>query len=160
MLGHDSRALANEFTRRERLPMPQAKIHNLVFISVGWNLAINREPLTTDRVEARDGGPVFPIIWKHIRDFGYAKNGPLLCDRHTVPYVADLTAGEREVIERVWIRYGQLTALELARLSLTEGTPWSNAFFGRHRNAPISHAEMERCFVALALAGRSQMVSA
>jgi len=160
MPDHDPRSLANEFLRRERLPIPQAKIHNLVYISTGWNLAINREPLTAARVEARDGGPVFPVIWEHIRDFGYAKNGRLLCDKNEAPYTADLTAGEHAVIERVWIRYCQLSALELARLSLNEGTPWSNAFFGCRRNAPICHDDMERHFVALALAGRNQMVPA
>jgi uncharacterized phage-associated protein len=129
-------------------------LQKLVYISHGWNLAINKRPLIEDRVEAWDGGPVIRLIWNHFRDLGRnAKNG-LLGDSSGDPYRADLSDSERAVIQHVWKRYGQYTGRELSDLTHQEGTPWSNAYFGRGRNANISNDDVQQHFTELALAGR------
>ncbi|KUR75757.1 hypothetical protein AQZ49_14430 [Novosphingobium sp. FSW06-99] len=130
-------------------------LQKLVYIANGWNLAINREPLTGARVEAWDGGPVYRTIWNHLRDFGSDRKTRLLCDNEGQPFEADLAPGETSVIQHVWDRYGSFTGSELSRMTHQEGTPWSNAYFGKGQNAPLSEADIQQHFIELALAGRS-----
>lgn len=153
---HDARAIANEFLKLANgAPVNQMWLQKLVYISHGWNLAINNEPLVEDRIEAWDGGPVLRIIWNHFRDLGRnAKNG-LLGKINGEPFKADLTDREKAVIAHVWKRYGQYTGRELSDLTHQEGTPWSNAYFGRGRNTALSDTEIKKHFTELALAGRS-----
>jgi uncharacterized phage-associated protein len=154
MAKYDPRALANEFLRLGGGVMNQMKLQKLVYIANGWNLAINNEPLTDDLIEAWDGGPVFRAIWNHIRDFGHNAKGGLLGDPQGQAYRADLTQDEKSVLEHVWKRYGGYSGLELSRMTHQEGTPWSNAYFGRGRNTPLDQADIKQHFVELALAGR------
>ena len=154
MPSYDPRAIANEFLRLRDGPTNQMWLQKMVYIANGWNLAINNEPLTDARIEAWDGGPVFRAIWNQIRDFGYNVKGGLLGDHQGRPYVAELTPNERNVLEHVWKRYGGYSGLELSRLTHQEGTPWSNAFFGKGRNSPLDPADIKQHFIELALAGR------
>lgn len=152
---HDPRAIANEFIKLNGdRPFNQMWLQKLVYIANGWNLAINREPLTNARIEAWDGGPVYRTIWNHLRDFGNDMKTRLLCRLDGRPYEAPLSESERSVIQHVWKRYGEYSGLELSRLTHQQGTPWSNAYFGRGRNAALDENEIQKHFVELALAGR------
>lgn len=152
---HDARAIANEFLKRNGGPMNQMKLQKLVYIAHGWNLAINRSPLINDRIEAWDGGPVMRAIWNHIRDFGWNSENYLLRPPNGVPYEAKLTPAQGAVIDHVWRRYSQYTGLELSNMTHEPGTPWSNAYFGRGRNSPLSQSDIQQHFIELALAGRA-----
>lgn len=152
---HDARAIANEFLKLANgAPINQMWLQKLVYIAHGWNLAINKEPLIEDRVEAWDGGPVIRLIWNHFRDFGRNARDGLLGTLNGTPFRADLTKSEKAIIEHVWKRYGQYTGRELSDLTHQEGTPWSNAYFGRGRNANIRNPDIQQHFTELALAGR------
>ncbi len=155
MPSYDARLIANEFLRLNGGPMSQMRLQKLVFMAHGWNLAINRAPLVADRIEAWDGGPVIRSIWNHLRDVGYDANGQLLVAANGAPSSADLSVSERGIIEHVWRRYGGYTGLELSNITHEPGTPWSNAYFGRGRNAQLSQSDIQTHFVELALAGRS-----
>jgi uncharacterized phage-associated protein len=155
MPNHDPRAIANEFLKLKDGPANQMWLQKLVYFANGWNLAINNEPLTDARIEAWDGGPVFRTIWNHIRDFGYNAKGGLLGDKHGRPYVAELAPNERSVLDHVWKRYGGYSGIELSRMTHQEGTPWSNAYFGKGNNASLEPNDIKRHFVELALAGRN-----
>lgn len=152
---HDARAIANEFLKRNGGPMNQMKLQKLVYIAHGWNLAINRAPLVRDRIEAWDGGPVMRTIWNHIRDFGWTSEDYLLRGPDGRPFEANLTAAQVAVIDHVWRRYSQYSGLELSNMTHEPGTPWSNAYFGRGRNAQLSQPDIQQHFVELALAGRA-----
>lgn len=155
MPSYDPRAIANEFIKLNGGPMDQMRLQKLVYIANGWNLAINRAPLTDARIEAWDGGPVYRTIWNHIRDWGYSFKGHLLSKpMGGEPYEADLLDSERSVLTHVWKRYGSYSGLELSRLTHQEGTPWSNAYFGSGRNTPLDQEDIRQHFVDLALAGR------
>lgn len=153
MPGYDPRAIANEFLKLEGGPMNQMRLQKLVYIANGWNLAINGEPLTDARIEAWDGGPVYRSIWNHIRDFGYNVKDRFF-GMQGERYKANLSDEEKAVIRHVWKRYSGYTGLQLSKLTHQEGTPWSNAYFGKGRNAPLDQDEIKQHFVELALAGR------
>ena len=156
MPNHDPRAIANEFIKLNGGPMNQMKLQKLVYLSNGWNLAINRAALVNGRIEAWDGGPVMRIIWNHIRDCGLNASGYLMGDKDGNPFVADLSDTERDVIRHTWQRYGGYTGLELSEMTHEPGTPWSNAYFGAGRNSELLSCDIQQHFIELALAGRNK----
>ena len=151
---HDPRAIANEFLKLNgNRGYNQMWLQKLVYIAHGWNLAINDAPLVSGRIEAWDGGPVMRPIWDHIRDFGRNADGLFgRTPEHT--YEAELSDSEKAVIEHVWKRYGGYTGQQLSDMTHQEGTPWSNAYFGRGRNARLLDDDIKQHFTDLALAGR------
>jgi uncharacterized phage-associated protein len=153
---HDPRAIANEFLKLvgDR-PVNQMWLQKLVYMAHGWNLAINHEPLVDGRIEAWDGGPVFRTIWNHMRDFGRNAKDGLFGKGDKDPFHAGITDRERSVIEHVWKRYGGYSGLELSEMTHQEGTPWSNAYFGKGRNAALDNEDIKQHFVELAFAGRN-----
>ena len=141
MASHDPRAIANEFLAKNGGPMEQKKLQKLVYIAHGWNLAISKSPLTAGMIEAWDGGPVYRVIWDHLRDFGYGrKDGMLHNPLSGEAYKADLSERERAIIDHVWKRYGAYSGFDLSRMTHRPNTPWSNAYFGKGRNSPLSQA--------------------
>lgn len=160
MPDHDPRAIANEFIRHNGGRMDQMRLQKLVYMAQGWNLAINEQPLVDADFEAWDGGPVARRIWNHIRDFGFSRRNDLLERAPGEPYQADLLPAEREVIEQVWRKYRKFSGRQLSDMTHEPGTPWSNTYFGRGRNAPLPHTEISRHFRELALAGRSRAAAA
>lgn len=151
---HDPRAIANEFLKLNgNRGYNQMWLQKLVYMAHGWNLAINDAPLVSGRIEAWDGGPVMRSIWNHVRDFG--RNAGLLFGKSAEePYEADLTESERAVIQHVWKRYGGYSGQQLSDMTHQEGTPWSNAYFGRGRNSRLLDDDIKQHFTDLALAGR------
>lgn len=152
---HDSRAIANEFIQLAgSRPINQMWLQKLVYMAHGWNLAINSKPLVEGRIEAWDGGPVMRKIWNHMRDFGRNAAGGLFGKSEDEPYTALLTDSEKAVIHHVWKRYGDYSGRDLSDMTHQEGTPWSNAYFGRGRNARLSDDDIKQHFTELAIAGR------
>ena len=157
MANFEAKAIANEFLSRNGGPLEQMKLQKLVYIAHGWNLAINREPLVADRIEAWDGGPVMRRIWNHLRDFGYNVNSHFIGNGPDGGMVtAPLSEPEKSIIDHVWRKYGSYTGLELSEMTHKEGTPWSNSYFGNGRNSQLSQTDIQQHFIELALAGRTQ----
>lgn len=156
MPNHEPRAIANEFLKLNGGSMNQMKLQKLVYISHGWNLAINREPLVSGRIEAWDGGPVMRTIWNHLRDVGFNTTNSLMGRSKTEPFEVVLSSDERAIIQHVWAKYGGYSGLELSEMTHEPGTPWSNAYFGKGRNSALSQNDIQQHFVELALAGRTE----
>lgn len=155
MPNHSPLAIANEFLKlRGGTSLPaQMQLQKWVYIAHGWNLAINQEPLVSDRPEAWDGGPVFRAIWNHIRDWGFGQSR-LLENREKVPYSALLNNREVKIISLVWDKYRSFTGYELSQMTHQPNTPWTKAYFGRGQNAAISNRDTQEHYTELALAGR------
>lgn len=155
MPAYDPRAIANEFLKLSGgKPINQMWLQKLVYIAHGWNLAINKEPLVRDRIEAWDGGPVSRTIWNHFRDLGRNTANRLLGNPKGEPFEAELSPSEMAVVTHVWNRYSGYSGRELSEMTHQVGTPWSNAYFGRGRNAQILDNDVQQHFTDLALAGR------
>lgn len=127
-------------------------LHKLTYMAHGWNLAIAGEPLVADSPEAWDNGPVFRLIWDRVRDFGFRDGRVLKADGR--PYQADLTKQEKGVLEHVWKKYKRYNPFELSDMTHQPGTPWTETYFSRGRNAVIPDAAIRRHYRELALAGR------
>lgn len=162
-MSYRSMAIANEFLRRAPSgTLTQMQLQKLVFISNGWNLAINQRPLTSDQPQAWTYGPVYPDLYDHTKFFGSRPIGRLITpdDDEIVrffgrkpsgrpEYKADLDASEKAIVDNVWTRYGALSGVRLSALTHQPGTPWSEAS-KRGKNAPIDQSLIRRHYESLA----------
>ena len=152
MPNHDPVAIANEFIRLEnpRYIPNQMKLQKLVFIANGWNVAISGDPLVDQRPEAWDNGPVFREIWDAIRWYGHDSRTKEILSENGAPSGAKLTSSETDIIEAVWEKYGHHNGRELSDLTHLPGTPWTETYFGKGRNAYISHRDVGNYYTNLA----------
>lgn len=136
-----SPAIANEFIRRARDDddaFTQMQLQKLVYISHGWNLAINGKPLTLDKPQAWDYGPVYRQLRTALRECGsMAVTQPIRYEEYEAgafiaepdkPANAKLSAEEQAVIDRVYRDYGKYHAYKLSALTHKPGTPWSQVY--------------------------------
>lgn len=145
-------AIANEFLRHAgSAGLTQMQIQKLVYFAHGWTLAITGQPLTQEEPEAWIYGPVYSDLYDHTKYFGKGQiNRPLTPDDDDAlrfftdapsgarPYCANLSPIERDIIDRVWRRYGNLSGGRLSALTHQPGTPWSATYQrGRGRNRTI-----------------------
>lgn len=157
MPDHSAVAIANEFLRRRgRVGVTQMWLQKMVYISQGWNLAVNGQPLVAEDVEAWDGGPVFRSIWNHIRDNGFDPSTRMLIGPFGGPPITEeLSRSENDVIDHVWRKYNQFTGRELSVMTHRPGTPWTEAYMTSGQNATIPKARIRQHYLELAKAGRA-----
>lgn len=135
---YDVRAVANFFLDRAAdagQKLDHMKLQKLVYIAHGWYLAVTGEPLIYERVEAWPYGPVIPDLYHQLKQHGRSPIEERLSvvDLETFePIPASVYQGQDaaaiarsvDILQRVWARYGQLTALQLSTLTHKPGTPW------------------------------------
>lgn len=164
-MAHSSMAIANAFLEQPGAlgDLTQMQLQKLAYIAHGWNLAVSGEPLIGDSVHAWLHGPVFPQLYEHVRYFG-AKPLPRLItdldvDRFSFfsgeaeergkPYKAKLSGREREVLDRVWKRYGPYNAFNLSRITHQPETPWFKTYAKYGRSARIPNELIREHYVEL-----------
>ncbi|MEW9855898.1 Panacea domain-containing protein [Novosphingobium sp. M1R2S20] len=137
-------AIANEFLAKAgSAGLTQMQLQKLVYFAHGWTLAITGEPLTAEEPQAWNYGPVYSDLYDHTKYFGSKSIDRLLTPDdddaarfflHQAsglpPYKATLTPTEKDIIDRVWKRYGGLTGSRLSALTHQTKTPWSRVFAG------------------------------
>ena len=160
-----STAIANEFiarAHRDNKPLTQMQVQKLVYISHGWNLAINGEPLTDDGIYAWDYGPVYPDLWDSlkvygkrpverkikVRDYGF---GILQPDAEEEVTARGLSEQSRAVIDKVYESYSDFKAFQLSALTHQSDTPWHKVFVqDGQKKGLISDQSIRQHFLALA----------
>jgi len=161
-----SSAVANEFLKMPGAMgrLTQMHLQKLVYIAHGWKLALTDAPLADDALEAWDYGPVFPDLYEHTKFNGKNPLARLITpsdgnafaffnsDVDCEPYSANLSDVDREVIKRVWKKYGRLSAFKLSDLTHKSGTPWFKAFHERGKRSPIDDSEIKEHYARLAAA--------
>ena len=161
-------AIANEFLRKPGgASLTQMQLQKLVYMAHGWTLALTGQPLTVEQPEAWDYGPVYPDLYDHTKLFGRSSIGREITpdddeparffgasNSKAQPYRADLTTTERQIIQQVWDRYGQLSGARLSALTHQTGTPWSQTYNGTRRRA-ISNDLIAAHYKQLATRARS-----
>tara|TARA_R110002074_G_scaffold384791_2_gene565654 strand:- start:555 stop:1199 length:645 start_codon:yes stop_codon:yes gene_type:complete len=172
-MAHKSAEIANEFLRKPGAlgRLTQMQLQKLAYISHGWNLAINGEALVLDPVEAWDYGPVFPELYQHAKFFG---RNPITreitpSDNDAVafflspeirkdkkPYQAKLSASEKDIIDRVWNRFGNFSAFQLSELTHKPDTPWYQTYFTRGKSAVINSKVIRSHYENLARLGLNE----
>lgn len=153
-------SIANYFIKLAKLPQDEGqslppltpmKLIKLVYLAHGWNLGLRGEPLINEHVEAWQYGPVIASVYHEFKKFGndrieqYALTGE---DR------LDADEQTRELLNKVWAVYGELTAFQLSNMTHEANSPWDQAWNGqggkKHLNHSIDNELIKKYFNDLA----------
>ena len=124
--------VANWFLSKES--MTQKKLQKLCYYAQAWCYALYGYKLTDTTFEAWTHGPVSPALYNRFKDFGY---NTIKIKGKFVPKFEDT---DLELLESIWITYGNHTGNALEALSHSE-LPWKAARQG--------YAPDERCSVPI-----------
>lgn len=139
-MAYDAAAVANYFlllAEKQGKDLDPMKLQKLVYFAHGWYLALRKEPLIKDRVEAWEYGPVIPSLYHQFKVFGNGtiKNRALVTKfdagmfRLKTPSVDEQGDTEtniyaKSLLDRIWEVYGGLTAIQLSNMTHEPGSPW------------------------------------
>lgn len=126
----DARLVANRFLEladADGRPLTPMQVLKLVYIAHGWSLGLNGRPLIEQPIEAWQYGPVIKDLYNAMKGFGGgAVRGPL-----PSAYGAradDLSSSDDALVRRVYSLYGQMSGVQLSRITHAQGTPWQQTY--------------------------------
>ena len=146
---YDPIKIANWFIERhqsESKTFSLMQILKLAYFAHGFNLAVNKQPLSNEPVEAWAFGPVFPKIYFSFRQQGYMEITKLQLSSDE----AQFTQNEEKVLEIVYQIYGGYSGFDLSALTHQKETPWYKTVEGKWKqNKPISEENIKQYFEEL-----------
>jgi len=105
------------------------QLMKLTYISNGWSLAVNDEPLFTNDIEAWKYGPVMPELYQATKSYG--KNEiPLNRVKDGFEDLPENLSGKVNFLEQVYNLYKNKNGVELSALTHMHGTPWDKVYDG------------------------------
>lgn len=119
------------------------KLEKLAYYAEAWSNALYGKGLISDaEFEAWAHGPVAPSLYQKYKSYGWNKIPKINTNRISDPEVLDL-------LESVWITYGDKSANELEALTHSEA-PWRRARKGLREgessNEKISRKDMKEYY--------------
>ena len=128
---------AHDVAREIRNQLPDAgrvKVQKLLYYAQGYHLAIHREPLFDDEIQAWQYGPVVPSVYRADR---YGQSSP-------IPAVA-LDDRQMASVQMATGRFGGLFATELIAMTHAEA-PWIDAKRQGGLNTPLDQESIGKYF--------------
>jgi uncharacterized phage-associated protein len=118
------------------------KMQKLVYYAYAAALVCLNEHLFESRIEAWSNGPVVPLLYGELKQFGGSPiNASFLGDQDIEDLKEAFTEEQLQLLDKVFARYGSLSAFELVVLTHSED-PWLEARKGlqshQSSNAVIS----------------------
>jgi uncharacterized phage-associated protein len=147
-----SLAVANYFVGKsldtgvELTPM---KLIKLVYIAHGWHLALRKEALIDEAVQAWKYGPVVQTVYQAFRGFRSSQITKMAqheTDGQTITrYVEDDKT--KALLDKVWDVYSKYTGGQLSNLTHQDNTPWADTWH-LHRGSERSGAVIPNQVIA------------
>lgn len=160
-MSYNAKAIANlmiDIAKQQGSSLDQMKLQKLVYITHGWNLAIQGEPLISDDIQAWQYGPVIPSLYNEFRNCGrdnitdYATDVQVTEDDLSFsflpPKVDDGDAHTIDLANKVWEIYGKYTGPQLSNLTHMPGTPWDKVYKDTPRST-INNSLIKEHFISL-----------
>nr|WP_250161443.1 type II toxin-antitoxin system antitoxin SocA domain-containing protein [Furfurilactobacillus milii] len=127
--------------------MTPKKLQKLAYYFEAWGWALlHRSVISDTHFEAWAHGPVSPELWREYHAYGWNK----IDKEETAPGIDNQDLND--LLEAVWVTYGDKSANELEALTHTE-TPWIRARGGLKDgdrcSTPISDGDMERYYASI-----------
>lgn len=134
-MSYDALAVANYFLDLARLKgdsLTSMKLQKLIYFAHGWSLAISDSPLIDETIEAWGYGPVVSSVYEALKSYGgdpipetVKIDGSDLAEASPGIPLGDEHDFTRNLLQRIWEVYGELTAVQLSNLTHLPDTPWS-----------------------------------
>ncbi|MGB1235814.1 MAG: Panacea domain-containing protein, partial [Planktomarina sp.] len=134
---YSAQHVANFFLRTaegEGVRITPLKLLKLVYIAYGWFLALKKQRLFNDDIQAWQHGPVIPSLYHEFKHYG---KGPILelatcfdLESFSVeePSIPSKDADTALILSTVWKSYKDFTGWSLRELTHAAGTPWSKVY--------------------------------
>ncbi len=142
--------IANFFLGKEDHDISNLKLNKLVYISVGFSLAILDKDLFKEDIEAWRYGPVIPSLYHEFKGYG-ATIIRVFSKQKGKDYPKIEAKEDKDVIDVlgiVWQYYKGKSGLNLIHLTHEVGTPWDIAF-KPNKNNIISREAMKTYYSVL-----------
>jgi uncharacterized phage-associated protein len=133
---YDARQIANWFVdraARDNKTLTIMQLLKLVYIAHGWYLEMSGSPLIRNRIEAWKHGPVIPDVY---RDF---RRGGIVVRAQVPNYSPEFNAYVANVLEQIYVIYGEIDANRLSIMTHEPGGPWDSASKRFGYFAPITN---------------------
>lgn len=137
---------------RQGVPVTPMKLQKLVYISLGWGLALHDTKLFEEPVEAWPHGPVIPSLFHEFkvysntpidgRSYQVSKSGAV-----TVRFIPRVDRKGRTTVLGTWKTYGRISASGLRRLTHADGTPWKEHYTEGQRGVVIPTSAIRNHFL-------------
>lgn len=108
--------------------MTPMKLMKLAYVSHGWVLCFNNQPLLAEPVRAWKFGPVIESLYHYLKRYG---NAPI--EFSEIGVLPQLEVGDQttSIMRGVWGSYKDRTGLQLSALTHKPGTPWYLTWYDR-----------------------------
>lgn len=119
--------VANHFIKKYKASdMTPMKVIKLVYISYCWYIALtdNKGRLLNEKAEAWDFGPVFPSLYRSLKEYGRDKITKEI-PAHIDEKINDEDA---EFLDKMWNMYGKYDGIHLSALTHQIETPWQKVY--------------------------------
>ena len=130
---HSVYGIANAFINKAAehgQKLSHMQIQKLIYFANGYHLGATEKPMIDHTFEAWDYGPVIPNLYHQLKKFG-GKPITGMCGTHdwdtNTFSPAPIPTGDQRasrIIDFVWEKYGQYSALQLSDMSHAPGSPW------------------------------------
>jgi uncharacterized phage-associated protein len=108
---------------REKQPIDPLKLQKLIYIAHGWSLAFTGRPLIKESFEAWKYGPVVPELYQRFKEYRSKYiTQPTEAPEETIDPVAS------DLINQVWDKYKDQSAVYLSSLTHEPGSAWSLSY--------------------------------
>lgn len=137
MKGVDARAIANallDIADSRAMALSNMQVQKLVYLCHGWHHVACKAPLVCNDFEAWENGPVVRSLYDALRQYGNSKveGRALWYDALQNKWAlasADLSQRSTDLIEKVFDRYGGMTAFSLSEMTHERGSPWYEIWY-------------------------------
>ncbi|HKP38495.1 MAG TPA: type II toxin-antitoxin system antitoxin SocA domain-containing protein [Pyrinomonadaceae bacterium] len=126
-MAYDARSVANELLRiaiSAGRRLTNMQVQKLVYIAHGYSLAILREPLIKQMVQAWRYGPVVPDLYHALRKHGSG----VVTEPINILSREKLSETDRVLLTNVEKAYARFTGPQLSTMTHREGTPWRQVY--------------------------------
>jgi len=128
-----------EKSNQESAPFSVLQLIKLVYISHGWNLALNNTPLIYDRIEAWKYGPVMPSLHNLFEVNNLSKND--LVEDFLIEETSCIKSNHKILLNKIYAKYKHMSGDKLTELMHQEDTPWHTVWDNKKgKNKPIEDA--------------------
>ncbi len=122
------------------------KIQKLLYYVQAWGLVLMNKSFFEEKFQAWAHGPVLPSVYHNLKKYRFNNLASV-----SIGDSSEIQSSEKEIIDKVWDTYGELSAKHLEQLTHSEA-PWIEARGGIPSDAlctnPLDDDKIITCYKA------------
>ena len=107
------------------------QILKLAYIAQGFHLSLYGKPLFKEPIHAMKYGPVVKKLYDHLITRKEGGSRYTINDPDKDRDLSHLEKTQRDILNVVFVRYGNLSGWDLSELTHKQGSPWATTYYGK-----------------------------